>query len=242
MNHDTIQLVLPVALVDVFAALAPEFEAETGHNFDVAIMLNPEVPGYIAQGHAWSIAASNPCYIKQVIAGSSSDETLHTLGIAPLSLAVTGTDKATAANSAPEIADILTAAESIAITEGGTSGSQFDHLLDKLDVRDAVEPKVRLLPGGGPIAALLAGGVEMAALPLTNVAPIAGVRSAALCPLDLNVHVDLAFCQHKNANNATHTFARWMLNRRQTGALQRLGLFKCDRARTYPDEWHSLGS
>lgn len=84
------------------------------------------------------------------------------------------------------------------------------------------------------MSALLAGEVEMAALPLTNVAPIAGVRSAALCPEDLNVHVDLAFCFHENVNKAAHMFAQWLLEPSLQDTLQRLGLFKSDRAHSHP--------
>lgn len=223
MTREVIQLVLPVALKDVFDAIGPTFEAETGHRFELAIMLNPEVPGYIARGNAWSIAASNPRYIEQLTADGGCDPVMHHLGRAPLSMAILG-EGISAVTSRVEIAEILTSAQSIAITGGGTSGSQFDHLLTKLRVRDAVDPKVRRLPGGGPMAALLAGQVELAALPLTNVAPIAGVRSAALCSFDLDVHVDLSFCLHEGANTATQEFAVWLLDTSRRDTLRSLGL------------------
>ncbi|MEM7472035.1 MAG: hypothetical protein AAF340_11850 [Pseudomonadota bacterium] len=62
-----IQFILPVALTDVFDVIGPQHTAEAGDQFDLAVMLNPEVPGYIAQGHPWSIAASNPVYIDKII-------------------------------------------------------------------------------------------------------------------------------------------------------------------------------
>lgn len=122
------------------------------------------------------------------------------------------------------IADCLSAARSIAVTDGGTSGAQFALLLQKLRLDAQVQSKVELLPGGGPMAALLAGEVDLAVLPLTNVAPVTGVTGKAICPHELDVHVDLGFCLHQDANKATRAFADWLLDPKQVDTLARLGV------------------
>lgn len=87
------------------------------------------------------------------------------------------------------VAAVLRRARSIAVTHKGTSGAQFARLVDLLDLGEALRTKVQALPGGGPMAALLAEEVDVAALPLTNVAPIPGGHAAALCPYELDVHI-----------------------------------------------------
>lgn len=210
MTSQTIRFVVPVALKDVFDAVAPTFTQDTGHHFETTVMLNPEVPGHIAQGCDWSIAASNPAYIQAVIAEKNAAPQMFSLGYAPLSFAVRRQHDDAPSETAEDIADVLRKASSIGVTGAGTSGVQFNQLLDLLHIRDAIGPKVIPLPGGGPMKELLKGTVEIAALPLTNIAPIQEVSVVATCPLNLGVHIDLAFCLHQDANEATQEFAAWL--------------------------------
>ena len=226
MTDETIRLVLPVALRDVFDAVAPAFEAETGHRFETAVMLNPEVPGHVASGARWSVAASNPRHVREIVEAGGCEGWVRDLGLSPLVLAVTEEGGGAAAKSPEGIATVLGNARSIAITGRGTSGAQFGRLLDVLGMREALRPKIRPMPGGGPMAALLAGEVDVAALPLTNVAPIPGVRAAALCPLDMDVHVDLALCVHEEAGAGARLFADRLTGPGMDDRLRALGLWR----------------
>lgn len=224
MPSDVIRLVLPVALRDVFDALAPSFTAATGDRFEVATMLNPEVPDYVATGGDWGLAVSNPRYIERIVRAGGC-EPPRPLGRAPLALGVLDGGGGEAPATTPDaIAAILRSARSVAVTERGTSGACFARLIDALGVRRAVEPALRPVRGGEPMAMLLAGRVAVAALPLTNIAPVPGVRVAAVCPDDLDVHVDLAFCVRTGANEATKRFARWLDDPANDAAMDRLGL------------------
>lgn len=222
MKSQTIHFILPVALKDVFDTIAPRFTQDTGHRFETTVMLNPEVPGHIAQGGEWSIAASNPKYIQSIISAENAAPQMFDLGYSPLSFAVRGEHNDAPGEDAKEIANILTNASSIAVTGAGTSGVQFDQLVNQLGIRDVVAPKVVRLPGGGPMKEILKGTVALAALPLTNIAPIKQVAVVAACPKDLDVHIDLAFCLHQNANAATREFAAFLA---QTD-LSHLGILK----------------
>lgn len=210
MTSRTIHFILPVALKDVFDVIAPRYIQNTGHRFETTVMLNPEVPGHIAQGGEWSIAASNPKYIQSIIAAKNAAPQMIDLGYSPLSFAVRGEHGDAPAEASEDIANILNEASSIGVTNAGTSGVQFDQLLNQLGIHDDVAPKVVRLPGGGPMKELLAGNVALAALPLTNIAPIKQVTVVATCPVNLDVHIDLAFCLHENANEATQEFAAFL--------------------------------
>ena len=226
MTNEPIRFVLPVALADVFEALAPTFRVETGYRFETVMMLNPEVPAHIATGAAWSVAASNPCYIEKVVAAGGCDPRVRFLGHAPLALAAIGDVDVAPVSSTDGIANALLAARTIAITGSGTSGKQFRRLIGMLGLEDAVRAKVRPLPGGGPITALRAGQVDLAALPLTNVAPVECVRVAAICPWQFDAHVDLSICISERANAGARRFADWLVDPALDGRLRQLGLFR----------------
>lgn len=224
MESDGIRIVLPVALKEAFEDLAPTFTAATGHTFTVALMLNPEVPGHIAGGADWSIALSNPQYIEEIIARADCEGGLHRLGYSPLAIAVRGPSDGLQLTRPDEIAAFLWQVESIAITEGGTSGAQFARLTEALGMTGDIEDRLRLLPGGGPMAALLGGDVAAAALPLSNVATVPQVHAKAICPRDMGVHIELAFCLHAQANAATRAFAEWLLGSEVQNRLRALGV------------------
>ncbi|MEM8980979.1 MAG: substrate-binding domain-containing protein [Pseudomonadota bacterium] len=226
MKSDVIQFVMPVALKDIFDVIAPEVSTRWADQFDVALMLNPEVPGYIAGGAAWSVAASNPVYILQVLDLAECAAGLINLGYSPLAFGVRGEDAPKPLRALSEIESLLHSAERIAFTGQGTSGVQFHQLMEQLQEPAALAEKLVPLPGGAPMAQLLSGEVDVAVLPLSNIAPVPGVYAKAVCPHGLNVHIDLAFCLNKAANAATHRFADWLIDARDRGRLDPLGLWQ----------------
>lgn len=226
MDTQTIQIVLPVALQEVFDDLAPEFMGETGHLFDVSSMLNPEVPGHIATGAPWSIALSNPTYIQTIVETGACRGGVQRLGYSPLCFAMRGTGDGAPIQRADGIAAILRQASTIATTQGGTSSAQFSRLMEHLDLSQDLTKKIRPMPGGGPAAAVRGGQVDVALLPLSNVAPVADLYAKAICPRDLDVQVDLAICVADGANAATTDFAQWLLNRERKRRLHALGVWQ----------------
>ncbi|MEO0664708.1 MAG: substrate-binding domain-containing protein [Pseudomonadota bacterium] len=223
---ETVKIVVPVALKEIFEIIAPSFTSATGHGFESAIMLNPEVPAHIAGGADWSIALSNPVYIDQIVAAGDCDGGTRMLGSAPLAFAVRGHEDAPALRDPHLIASFLRDAESIGITELGTSGAQFARLAEGLGISREMLGKLRLLPGGGPMKALLAGEVDVAGLPLSNIAPVEGVTPRAICPLELGVHIDLAFCVRAGANTATRSFGAWITSADVVERMRPLGVLK----------------
>lgn len=244
MEREVIRFVLPVALADVFDAVAPAFEASAfegsgfegsgfegggfgrdGLRFETAVMLNPDVPAHIARGARWSLAASNPCHLRTIAQAGGCDGGPRDLGLSPLALAVRGKGDAPR-EDLDAVAAVLRHARRVAVTRGGTSGARFARLVKHLGMDEALRSKIRPMPGGGPMAALLAGTVDVAALPLTNVAPVPGVRAAALCPLDLDLHVDLALCVHADAGPGARRFADRLVDADMDRTLAALGLWR----------------
>lgn len=224
MDELIIQVVLPVALIEVFDEIAPIFSASTGYRFETAVMLNPEVPAHVANGAPWSIAFSNPPYIQSVIDMGLCDGVMRDLGYAPLAFAMRGETNDPPLQDRDGIIALLHAAQSIAITKAGTSGAHFRALAAQLGITDQISERVLQLAGGEPLAKLQAGEVAIAALPLTNIASVAGVFARGICPRNMDVHIDLAFCVHQDANAATQNFARWLMDPVLQPRLQQLGI------------------
>lgn len=224
MQGEVIQIVLPVALKEVFDTLTPDFIAKTGYRFEVALMLNPEVPGYIETGAAWSVALSNPEHIQKIVAQGRCQGGVQDLGYSPLCFAMRGEPSAPATEAPEEIAAFLRGVETIAITTSGTSSKQFAQLTAELGITDDVKEKLRWMPGGEPAAAALRGEVDTAILPQSNIEAVPGIYAKAICPRDMDVQVDLALCLAKGANRATQDFAKWLLDPTLCQALHDLGV------------------
>ena len=224
MSEEKVGFVVPVALREVMERLVPDFERESGCRVEVAVMLNPEVPGYVATGAPWAVALTNPWHVEEILAGGHGAPGSHRpFARSPLAFGMRGDAAAGCRRSRSEIAAMLRAADSIAVTATGTSGKTFRRLTASLGIDESVRPKLRLMPGGGPMAALIAGEVAVAALPLTNIAPVPGVFAAAICPVAFDVHIDLSLCVSRDASAAALAFADWLIDPARDAVLDRLG-------------------
>lgn len=224
MTTPMIKFIVPVALKEVMAHLVPAFARESGYGFQIVHMLNPEVPSYIAKGADWDIAITNPCHIAEIRAeGHMAADSHRAFARSPLAFAMRGTATSPPRYASDHIAEILQQADSIAITKTGTSGDMFRRLAKHLGVWDAVEPKLREMKGGAPMTALIAGEVDLAALPLTNIAPLTLVFPVGICPLDFGVHIDLSLCLSKTASTAARAFADWLIDPARDVTLRKLG-------------------
>ena len=225
MSADRTEFVVPVALKEVMERLLPDFERETGHRVEVAVMLNPDVPGYIAAGATWAVAITNPWHVEQILAaGHGAPGSHRPFGRSPLAFGRRGAAGGSRHRSGrDDIAAMLLEAESIAVTRTGTSGKTFRRLVEALGIREALEPKLRFMAGGEPMATLIAGEVAVAALPLTNIAPVPGVFPTAICPVELGVHIDLSLCVSRDASNAARELAEWLIDPALDATLKRLG-------------------
>ena len=186
-------------------------------------MLNPEVPAFIDSGARWSLAASNPWHLEEIASGTRGP--VRSLGRSPLAFAVRGEEGAIVTNEA-EIGDVLGRAQRIGVTGAGTSGGTFARLLDRLGLTGDITGKVIPLAGGEPMRHLIDGQIDLAVLPLSNIAPISGVRPIVICPWEAEVHIDLALCLHPNASHGTEAFADWLMAPERDATLATLGLMR----------------
>jgi hypothetical protein len=183
----------PVALKGLMPELVATFEATTGLSVGVTYMLNPEVPQRIMDGADYDIALTNPPYVPVLIAsGRAAADSHQPFGRVPLALAAQAGHRAQVCETAEGIADLLTAADSIAFTAEGTSGRIFRDMARQVGVLDAIAGRLMPMAAGEPIRAVAHGDCTLAAAPLTTVLATEGVIPAAICPSELGTDIDMS--------------------------------------------------
>lgn len=230
---DTLRLLVPIALKEVFEYLAPRFSQAADQRLEVVHALNPEMPGLIASGEDWDLVLTNPHHIEAILStGAAKPGSEREFARTPLAFARLGQDGMTTATTSSEIKTVLARATQIGITDAGTSGGTFRDLTRYLDIASDVGPRIVPLGAGEPMRALLDGRIDLAALPLTNIAPIAGVWVAGVCPIDWGVHIDLSLCLRKGAPAAAQKMADWLMAPAREPDLERLGASRFLRTST----------
>ncbi len=236
MKDRAIDAIVPIALQETIEALAHAIEEALGLHVKATHMLNPEVPSTIRQHPTWDIAFSNPWHLKAILDHPAVDTASHrAFGRSPLAFAVRGRShsrRGMKASGHDDIRKALDGADRIAITDGGTSGDRFQSLLRTLGASNAIQKKIVRLGGGEPMRALLRGDVDLAALPLSNVAPIAGVYPKLILPPALNVHIDLSLCLSRRASADAIDLADWLTDEARKDQLRQLGI---DRLQSLTD-------
>ncbi|MGD1887239.1 MAG: substrate-binding domain-containing protein [Cohaesibacteraceae bacterium] len=224
MAQRTIHVIVPIALKEVMEELGPDFERDIGYRLGTTHMLNPQVPGYAAAHDDWDIAITNPWHVNEIVAaGHALAESHRALARSPLAFGARGVSEVRPTTSSEGIKAALKAAEKIGFTGIGTSGDKFRGLAHSLGILPELEGKLVPLEGGGPMRALQAGQVDLAALPLTNIAPVAGVSAVAVCPEAMNVHIDISLCLHPAAPDSVHDLVNWLIDPQLDDRLGALG-------------------
>ncbi len=192
--------------------LAPDFERAYHVCLIMTHMLNPDVPGHVATGADWDIAITNPCHVDDIVAaGHAERSACRPFARTPLAFAARGA-RGPVARSVEGLIALLRAARSIALTDVGTSGGAFRHLARRLGLWEDLRDRLLCLEGGGPMRAVLEGRAELAALPLTNIAPVEGAAVAGICPAELEAEIALSLCLSPGASASARLFADWLLD------------------------------
>ncbi|MEL6951982.1 MAG: hypothetical protein AAFN09_02970 [Pseudomonadota bacterium] len=226
---EPLRLLTPIALTESFDALFALSEAPRVALERVS-RLNPDIARDIAEGVAWDLALTNPHHVEELRAAGHLDGADHwPLLRTPLAFAERAEGDGAAS---PPVRDRASIAECvtgwaaaglrIGFTETGTSGDMLRKLLTDLDARVPPEHLIGL-PGGGPMRALLAGEVDIACLPLSNIAPVPQARTLAICPDELGVHVEIDLLAHPDAGPEAQAIAAYLLKHSPTEAWRNLG-------------------
>ena len=163
----------------VFQALVPEFEKQTGHTVKSEKAPAGTLKKRIESGEAFDIAIITPA----VIEGLIKDGKLDAQSYAKVATVGVGVGVREGAPK-PDISSVegfkraLIAAKAVAYTDpatGATSGTYVDNLLVRLGIADQVRPKAKLKRGGHAGDFVASGEADIVVQQASEIIPVKGV-------------------------------------------------------------------
>ncbi len=193
MRSGRLTLLCPVAVGAQLVALAKAFARAGGPGVATEFDLNPNIPKRILAGEDFDVGVTNPWYVGALIDSGKVDAASHApFGRVPLAIGRLGAAGAEPVRSPGEIRALLLAAESIAYTAEGTSGTTFIAVAERLNIWQEIAPRTRPMGAGQPVSAAASGEVELAVAPLTRVIATGGLAPAAVFPPELEADIDMS--------------------------------------------------
>lgn len=177
------------AMKAVVLALAPEFEAKTGHRLTVDTGTVGGLRKRITEGEAFDVAIITPPIIDELATAGKIDAA-NKGAVAKVGVGVAVKDGAPKPDigSAHALKNTLLAAKSITYVDpkaGGSSGIYFNSLIDKLGIGDAVRAKAKLLPGGYVGELVAKGEIEIAVHQISELLPVKGIQIVGPLPAEV---------------------------------------------------------
>ncbi|MCC2095919.1 MAG: substrate-binding domain-containing protein [Hyphomicrobiales bacterium] len=213
----------------VLENLLQEFEAEYSCAVELIVDSTKNALERIVQGERGDLAVLHEASIASLItAGILDGETSRPFAQSLIGLAV----KAGAPH--PRIATVdgfrrtLLAANSIAHTQFGPSGSYFPELLRKLDIASEVLPKAVPKPGGYVGYAVTDGEAEMAFQQICELLVVPGIEIAGPIPAELQriVMTRCAIFAETEQRELAASFVSWCARPATDVAFRKAGLEK----------------
>lgn len=163
----------------VVARVAADFRHQTGRAITLRIGTVGQIQKQIASGARADVVIVSGKAMKTlsgrgtIVAGTRTD-----LGRSGMGIGVRAGHPLPDISSAEALKRTLLRAPSIAATDpkaGASSGIYFAHMLKRMGIAAAVEPKEMLVPGGRSCELVARGKAELCAQNITEIVPVKGV-------------------------------------------------------------------
>jgi molybdate transport system substrate-binding protein len=182
--------------------LGPRFEAATGHVVAIRFGLPTQLADALA-ANAFDVVAFNATAVagliaeERVLAESCADVARMGIGVA-----------ARAGTAPPDIATAdafrraLLGASSISYTKDSAAGAYLANLMERLGIADQMQPKTKLMGGGGENPrAVAAGEVELGLCVISDILPVPGVVLVGPLPPEIQHSVTVTAAVGTNATD-----------------------------------------
>jgi molybdate transport system substrate-binding protein len=210
-----------------FGELAPAFEKASGHRATAIWAGTDEIIRRLGAGETLDIVIAPAPWIDDMIkrgllvAGSRVDVARSGIGVA-VHAGVPRID----IGSAGALRSALLGAKSIALSTG-VSGIYLAGLFTKWGISDQLEPKIKRLPGSGPVAdAMARGEAEIGFLQVSEWLGVEGVESLGPLPADIQEITAISAGLNKAAGapDAASALVKFLASPAATPAKRRTGL------------------
>jgi molybdate transport system substrate-binding protein len=176
----------PPSMRPAVSELAPAFEKATGDRLAISYELMPRTKRLVDDGAAFDVAILTPDLMDDAVARGRID------GATRKVVARTGAGVAVKKGAAkPDISTVagfkaaLLAAKSIGYTADGAAGNAFLAMLDRIGLGAALKSRLVPLPGGGAVAPVAKGEVDVSVTTIPGIMEIAGADLVGPLPDEL---------------------------------------------------------
>lgn len=169
----------------VMDALAPQFEAATGHK--VAITYDPakRMLNRIRGGETADLAIIGSGAIDDLVKDGIIAPDTRVLARSSVGMAVRAGAPKPDIGSVERFTDAILKARSIAYTIDGASGMHFAELIERLGIADAVKAKAKRQPGGLVGEIVARGEAEVAIQQISELMAVSGIDLVGPVPQSL---------------------------------------------------------
>lgn len=183
---DTLKVLTAGAFKQVVVAMAPAFEAKTGHRLDIQNDTAGALAKRVDGGEAFDVIAVTPAVIRDLAAkGRVVVESAAPLAKVGIGVAVMAGAPAPDIGTVDGFRKALLDARAIAYIDpasGGSSGIYLAGLFERLGVAAQVKAKAVLVPGGLVATRLVSGEADLAIHQVSEILPVKGVTLVGPLP------------------------------------------------------------
>ncbi len=179
------------AFKGVLEELGPQFEKATENKIAFTFAPTAVIKTQIEQGAAFDVAVLTSTVndglaaAGKIVAGSRA-----TVARAGMGVAIANGAAKPDLSTVEAFKQALMNAKSIGFNGQGASRAGFEALFNKLEIADALAPKIKLLQTGAP-EGVAKGEVEIGLSPVSEIIPAPGVQVAGFLPPDIQSYLVL---------------------------------------------------
>ena len=188
-HAETIEVLTAGAFKQVVVAVAPAFEAHTGHKLDIRNDTAGALLRRVGAGERFDVLILTPAALQTAAAAArlapDSATPLATVGIG---VAVKAGTPRPRIDSVDDFKRALLAARRVAYIDpaaGGSSGIYLDGLFQRLGIAEAIRAKAVLVPGGLVAERLVTGEADLAVHQISEILPVEGVELVGPLPTEI---------------------------------------------------------
>lgn len=176
---DTIKVLTTGAFKQVLVALAPAFEAKTGHKLEIQNDTAGALSKRIDGGEAFDVLVLTPSGLKALgDRGVVDPRSIQPLAKVAIGVAVKAGAAKPAISTIDEFKQALIQAKRVAYIDpksGGSSGIYLDQWFEKEGLAHVIRPKAELVQGGLVAERLVSNQADLAIHQISEILPVQGV-------------------------------------------------------------------
>ena len=183
---DTLKVLTAGAFKQVVVAMAPAFEARTGHRLDIQNDTAGALVKRIGAGERFDVLMLTPAALKTLAAeGRVAPDSVTLLATVDIGVAVKAGSPRPRIDTVADFKQALLDARKVAYIDpaaGGSSGIYLDGLFQRMGIADAIRAKAVLVPGGLVAEHVVTGEADLAVHQISEILPVRGAELVGPLP------------------------------------------------------------